>query len=411
MDMEKLNGIVEPLLVWFGDNARVLPWREQPLPYYVWVSEIMLQQTRVEAVKPFFARFIEALPDVASLAACPEEKLLKLWEGLGYYNRVRNMQKAAQLVMERYDGRLPDTYEELLALPGIGSYTAGAVASIAYGRAVPAVDGNVLRVISRISGDDQDVMKQSVRKQYEEALRGVMERVWPEDSQQKRGQTDLPEEQTRINGSTGENPGQKVMRGNTPGTFNQALMELGATVCLPNGAPDCDGCPVRQICYARANGCQMELPVKAAKKARRIEQRTVLVIRDSEHAMIRRRPAKGLLAGLYELPNLEGHLTQEEVLDQVRSWGFSSIRIRQLPEAKHIFSHIEWQMTGYMVLVEDLEEADRSAGHAAPENEGVLFIEPQHTEREYPIPAAFAAYTKYLSIRLGQEKYREIEVE
>lgn len=370
MNTERLEKIAEPLLAWFADNARVLPWREQPLPYYVWVSEIMLQQTRVEAVKPFFARFTQALPDAAALASCREEQLLKLWEGLGYYNRVRNMQKAAQIVMERYEGCLPDSYEELLSLPGIGSYTAGAIASIAYGQAVPAVDGNVLRVVSRLTGDDQDIMKQSVRKQYEDSLRPVM-----------------PKER--------------------PGTFNQALMELGATVCLPNGAPECGKCPVQDICYAREHGCQMELPVKAAKKARRPEQRTVLVIRDSEHALIRRRPKQGLLAGLYELPNLEGHLTQEDALDYVQQCGFSPIRIMPLPSAKHIFSHIEWQMTGYMVLVEDTDGLPEKMGNVQPENSHALFIEPQRTQQEYPIPAAFAAYTEYLSIRLGQEKYRE----
>ena len=407
MDTERLSKIAGPLLEWFAEHARTLPWREQPLPYYVWVSEIMLQQTRVEAVKPFFARFTEALPDVAALADCPEERLLKLWEGLGYYNRVRNMQKAARMVMEQYGGELPRTYEELLLLPGIGSYTAGAVASIACGQAVPAVDGNVLRVISRITGDTGDVMKQPVRKGYEEALRLIM-----------------PKEQ--------------------PGAFNQALMELGATVCLPNGAPACERCPVRALCYAREHGCALELPVKTAKKARRIEPRTVLVIRDSEHALIRKRPPRGLLAGLYELPNEEGHLTQEEALAYVEAQGFSAIRILPLAPAKHIFSHIEWQMTGYMVLVEDRSasaqksEADGAEALAFGEVEKdeveaaffceaekggaetsgrqragqkLLWVEPQKTERQYPIPAAFAAYTRYLSIRLGQEKYRETEVE
>ena len=371
MDTERLEKIAGPLLDWFAVNARVLPWREQPLPYYVWVSEIMLQQTRVEAVKPFFARFIQSLPDVVALARCPEDQLLKLWEGLGYYNRVRNMQKAAQMVMEKYGGCLPDTYGELLSLPGIGSYTAGAIASIAYGQAVPAVDGNVLRVISRISGDDQDIMKQSVKKQYEDNLRSIM-----------------PKEQ--------------------PGAFNQALMELGATVCLPNGAPECGTCPVSGVCYAKEHGCQMALPVKAAKKPRRPEQRTVLVIRDSDHALIRKRPKHGLLAGLYELPNVEGHMTQEEALSYVQKCGFSPIRVTQLPAAKHIFSHIEWQMIGYMVLVEDMEGLPGDGHLLQAENSQALFIEPRRTQQEYPIPAAFAAYTEYLSIKLGQDKYREM---
>ena len=372
MDTERLNGIVVPLLDWFRKNARVLPWREQPLPYYVWVSEIMLQQTRVEAVKPYFARFTEALPDPEALAGCPQEKLLKLWEGLGYYNRVRNMQKAAVILVEKYGGRLPDTDEELLTLPGIGSYTAGAIASIAYGRPVPAVDGNVLRVISRICGSEKDILQQSVKKEVEALLRPMM-----------------PKER--------------------PGDFNQALMELGATVCLPGGVPECSRCPVEQLCFAREKGRQMELPVRSSKKPRRIEKRTVLLIRDSKRAAVRRRPSKGLLAGLYELPNYPGYLSRDEALKLVWNSGFSPIRILPLEPAKHIFSHVEWQMQGYMVLVEDVNEEKLLKGERNPGEEPgqLLFVETETAEREYPVPAAFAAYVKYLNIRLGQEKYKE----
>ena len=327
-----LEQIVEPLLGWFGEHARILPWREQPQPYRVWVSEIMLQQTRVEAVKPFFERFTQALPDVRSLAECPEDKLLKLWEGLGYYNRVRNMQKAAQNMVEFYDGEMPADYEKLLGLPGIGPYTAGAVASIAFEIPVPAVDGNVLRVITRITQNDGDILKQSVKRQVEEELLAVM----------PKGRS---------------------------GAFNQALMELGATVCVPNGAPKCEECPLSGVCLAHQN-----------------------------RAAIRKRPAKGLLAGLYELPNLSGWLSQDEVLDWLKQEGLSPIRIRRLSDAKHIFSHIEWHMTGYVVLVEELENYS---------GKDMLFIEPKRTEEEYPIPAAFSAYTAYLQIRLGQEKYDE----
>lgn len=236
-----LEQIVEPLLGWFGEHARILPWREQPQPYRVWVSEIMLQQTRVEAVKPFFERFTQALPDVRSLAECPEDKLLKLWEGLGYYNRVRNMQKAAQNMVEFYDGEMPADYEKLLGLPGIGPYTAGAVASIAFEIPVPAVDGNVLRVITRITQNDGDILKQSVKRQVEEELLAVM----------PKGRS---------------------------GAFNQALMELGATVCVPNGAPKCDECPLSGLCLAHQNGKEMDYPKKAQKKPRKIEKKTVLVL-------------------------------------------------------------------------------------------------------------------------------------
>ena len=366
MDKERLQQIADPLLAWFAEHARKLPWRVQPTAYRVWVSEIMLQQTRVEAVKPFYARFMEELPDVADLAACPEDRLLKLWEGLGYYSRVRNMQKAARIVCEQYGGVMPTDYETLFALPGIGSYTAGAIASIAGGEAAPAVDGNVLRVVTRICESRADITKQSVKKKVEADLRQV-----------------IPKDQ--------------------PGAFNQAMMDLGATVCVPNGAPDCAACPVRQFCLSGADDSWTEIPVKAPKKPRRIEERTVFVIRDTERAVIQKRPKKGLLAGLYELPNVKGHLSADEALLAVRQMGFSPIRIRSLPEARHIFSHIEWQMQGYLVLVEDADAGEVYVP-LGPAQE-LLFVEPSRTERDYPIPAAFAAYVTSLNILLGQEKY------
>lgn len=358
MKKEELEQMVEPLLEWFRKHARVLPWREEPLPYYVWVSEIMLQQTRVEAVKPYFLRFIQALPRIGDLADCPEEKLLKLWEGLGYYNRVRNMQKAARLVMENYSGCLPADYEELLKLPGIGSYTAGAIASIAYGIPVPAVDGNVLRVICRICEIQEDITRQAVKRKIE----AMVAEIEPQ---------------------------------NRAGAFNQAMMELGATVCLPNGMPDCEACPVAKLCQARLHQTIDQIPKKKPKQQRRIEERTVLVVRDEVHTLIRKRPERGLLSGLYELPNLEGHLSEEQVLDYLKGEHFAPIQIQPLEPAKHIFSHVEWHMIGYLVLVEEMEAAEK-----------FLVIEPGRTEEEYPIPAAFAAYARYLQIRLGQEKYR-----
>lgn len=362
MTNEELKQIVEPLLSWFQEHARILPWREQPLPYYVWVSEIMLQQTRVEAVKPFFARFIQALPDVEALANCPEDRLLKLWEGLGYYNRVRNMQKAALCVMREYGGHLPADYEKLKKLPGIGSYTAGAVASIAYGIPAPAVDGNVLRVLSRIMESEGDIAKASVKAEFEARVMEVIPKT-------------------------------------CPGAFNQALMELGATVCLPNGQPECGRCPAAEWCLARKHGRTDELPKKSGAKKRRIEEKTVLVMRDGVYTVLKKRPEKGLLAGLYELPNLEGHLKEEELLRYLKREEIRAVRILPLPEAKHIFSHVEWRMTGYLILTEDLEPLRG--------NSPFLIVEPERTEQEYPIPAAFAVYARYLQILLGQEKYRE----
>ena len=287
--------------------------------------------------------------------------MLKLWEGLGYYNRVRNLQKAAQILMEEYGGEMPEDYEKVLALPGIGSYTAGAVLSISYGLPIPAVDGNVLRVISRIQRNDEDILKQSVKKKMETDLAAIM----PKDR---------------------------------AGAFNQALMELGATVCVPNGPAKCEECPLGELCEAHKAHCEADYPKKAPKKPRKIEERTVLVIKDGAKAAIRRRPQKGLLAGLYELPNLPGHLEKEEVLRYLKEQNLKPVRILPLMSAKHIFSHVEWHMIGYEIRVEELEG---DAGN------GFLFVEPQRTQKEYPIPAAFAAYAEHLAIRLGQEKYQQ----
>ena len=308
----ELKPLAEPLLRWFAGHARVLPWRDDSSPYRVWVSEIMLQQTRVEAVKPYFERFIRVLPTVADLAECPEDELLKLWEGLGYYNRVRNMQKAAIQVMEEYGGELPDTYEELLKLKGIGQYTAGAVASIAYGRYVPAVDGNVLRVLSRVTADDTDIMCQSFKTAVRDALMQMFAGL-----------------------TVSETLRARLFRGNVPGAVNQALMELGATVCLPNGVPLCGDCPWEGDCLARQEGRTGELPVRSRTKVRRCEDRTVLIIRDGDRVAIRKRPQKGLLAGLYELPNVEGHLDEDEVLALVKRMHLAPLRIKRLADAKH----------------------------------------------------------------------------
>lgn len=356
-----MKKIVQPLILWYDVNKRPLPWREKEDPYVIWISEIMLQQTRVEAVKPYYQRFIKALPQISDLAKCPEEQLLKLWEGLGYYNRVRNMQKAANQVIEQYDGVLPADYEALKGLSGIGSYTAGAIASIAYKIPVPAVDGNVLRVLARLRADDRDITKGMVRRQVEMDLLEIM----PQDE---------------------------------PGKFNQALMELGATVCVPNGAPFCDRCPLADQCEAAKAGTMMEYPVKGKAKARRIEQHTILVILDGSRAAICKRPAKGLLAGLYEFPNLPGHLTEEEVLQQVKDWGLAPLHIRKLPDAKHIFSHVEWHMTGYAVRIAEIENNSEQK---------LLFAQTEQVEREYPLPAAYASYAGYLNLRLGQEKYED----
>lgn len=349
----ELRNIVKPLVNWYRENKRDLPWRHNPDAYRVWISEIMLQQTRVEAVKGYYDRFLKALPTVKDLAEAEEDKLLKLWEGLGYYNRVRNMQKAAQQIMVDHSGRFPDTYEEILQLKGIGNYTAGAISAFAYGIPKPAVDGNVLRVISRITGSYEDIMKQSVRKKIESAL----EQVIPTDA---------------------------------ASDFNQGLIELGAIVCVPNGGPKCEQCPVKEYCIAHAENLTAEIPVKKKAKARKIEERTVLIFKDGKQIAIRKRPAKGLLAGLYEFPNLEGKLSMDEVTEYSKKIGLMPVRVQKLPEAKHIFSHIEWHMTGYEVTVDELEKTNEK---------GFLFIHPEQIKKEYSIPSAFEKYTEYAGIR------------
>ena len=354
--LDSLDRIAAPLLAWYDSGRRILPWREEPTPYHVWLSEIMLQQTRVEAVKPYYDRFLQALPDIESLAAADEEKLLKLWEGLGYYNRARNLKKAAQSLVSEYGGRMPDDYEINLSLPGIGSYTAGAISSIAFGKAYPAVDGNVLRILARLRTDERDILQAGVKKSVEEELADVM----PKDR---------------------------------PGDFNQALMELGAMVCIPNGAPKCDVCPWKELCRARAQGITGEFPKKAGKKPRSIEKKTILVIQDAERVALRKRPEKGLLAGLYEFPSMKGNCEEERVLAYLRELGLLPLRIRALPPAKHVFTHKEWHMTGFLIRVDEL--ADRGGRQ---EGEGLIFVDPKETRTNYPIPSAFAAYAEQVEM-------------
>lgn len=343
----QLKETVQPLVEWFRENQRDLPWRKRMDAYRVWISEIMLQQTRVEAVKPYYERFLKELPDVKALAEVPEDRLLKLWEGLGYYNRARNLKEAACQIMEKYGGRFPETYEEIRGLKGIGNYTAGAVSSFVYGVRKPAVDGNVLRVVTRITADGSDITKAGTRTKVE---RGV-EEVIPEES---------------------------------AGDFNQSLIELGAIVCVPNGEPKCGICPVSGICLAHAQGRETEFPVKAKKKERRIEKRTVLVFRDNEKTAVRKRPDTGLLAGLYEFPGTEGHLKQSEVVRYAKSLGLMPIRIKKLGSAKHIFSHVEWHMIGYEITVDELEQN--------MEQNTVLFADIRELKEHYPMPSAFDAY-------------------
>jgi A/G-specific adenine glycosylase len=340
--------LVEPLLTWYGRNARVLPWREQPVPYWVWISEIMLQQTRLEVVLPYFHRFVERLPDIPALAEAEEGLLLKLWEGLGYYNRARNLQKAARIVTERHGGRLPASYQHLLALPGIGEYTAGAIASIAYHIPVPAVDGNVLRVMARILGCRADIAQPQVRK----ALGAAVEAMLPRER---------------------------------PGDFNQAMMDLGAMVCLPKTSPGCNLCPLQAGCAGYRQKIADKLPVKSPPRSRTVQQKTVLVLVARGKILLRRRPEAGLLAGLWEFPNLDGRLGAENVAALLGEWGLRPLSVRKLEEAQHVFTHIKWQMQGYLVYVAD----------ALPVRDS-LWVDEGALREKYALPSAFRAYARHL---------------
>ena len=339
---EQLARCTEPLLRWYRMNRRDLPWRREPTPYRVWVSEIMLQQTRIEAVIPYYERFMAELPELASLAAVPEERLLKLWEGLGYYSRARNLKKAAQLVTEKYGGELPGTAEELRKLPGIGDYTAGAIASIAFGQPEPAVDGNVLRVVMRLTACSDDVLEQKTRRRVAQQLRTV----YP--------------------------------HGREAGLLTEALMELGETLCVPNGEACCAACPLRALCLAGERGEAGNYPSRNAKKERRLEEKTVLLPHCGDHWALRRRAEKGLLAGLWEFPTLEGRLSATELAERLEP-----AKIVPCGEAKHIFTHIEWHMTGYIA------ELERESGEYVWETAETI-------RQSYAIPTAFKAYLKKL---------------
>ncbi len=306
--MKKLPGA---LLPWYRDNKRDLPWRRDREPYHVWLSEIMLQQTRVEAVKGYYARFLAALPTIEDLSQCDDDALHKLWEGLGYYSRVRNLKKAAQVVMEQYGGTFPGEYTDILALPGIGEYTAGAISSICFDKPTPAVDGNVLRVISRILNDDTPIDLPAQKKKVQQLLA----EIYPEAA----------------------------------GDFTQALMELGATICGPNKLPDCGNCPCKDFCEAYRAGTAESLPVKLPKKGRKEEDRTVFILSCDGRYALEKRPNKGLLAGLWQFPNTAGKLEVEAALKKVEEMGIKPRDILRQVEKKHIFTHIQWNMRGIYI--------------------------------------------------------------
>ncbi len=314
-----LSSLPDALLPWYEAHHRVLPWRETREPYRIWLSEIMLQQTRVEAVKGYYTRFLQAVPTVAALAECPDDTLHKLWEGLGYYSRVRNLKKAAGIIMSEYGGIFPQEYTQVLALPGIGEYTAGAICSIAFNLPTPAVDGNVLRVVSRLTDDPSPIDLPATKAKVRQAL----EQVYPPDA----------------------------------GTFTQALMELGATLCGPNWKPQCVDCPCQSFCLGNLSGSAERLPVKSPKKAKRQEERTVFILCCEGRYALRRRPEQGLLAGLWEFPNVSGCLDTRQALSAVEQLGLKPTQLLREVSRTHIFTHIQWNMRGIYLEVAQPAEA------------------------------------------------------
>ncbi len=340
---------IEALLAWYRQNRRMLPWRVDPTPYHVWLSEVMLQQTRVEAVIGYYGRFIEALPEVADLALADEEHLLKLWEGLGYYSRVRNLQRAAQMIMREYGGVLPGDYEELKRLPGVGDYTAGAIGSIVFGLPTPAVDGNVLRVWTRHAADPMDIALPAAKKTVFEALRTVYPTRNPD-----------------------------------AGDLTQALMALGQQICTPSAHPDCGRCPMRESCAAYRMGKQADYPVKSAKRPKRIEQRTVFLVQSEGKIALKKRPEKGLLAGLWELPGTDGWLDSDGARRWISDIGAHAKSVDPAPDAKHVFTHVEWHMRAWSIALDSCADI--------PENMEFVWATPDELESRYALPSAFSKW-------------------
>ena len=342
--LELLPGL---LLPWYKEHKRDLPWRQDREPYHVWLSEIMLQQTRVEAVKNYYTRFLKQLPTIEALATVEEAQLLKLWEGLGYYSRARNLHKAAKLILEKYGGIFPTGDADIRTLPGIGDYTAGAIASICFNRKTPAVDGNVLRVLSRFCADYGCVDDAAVKKRFAHALQAV----YPREA----------------------------------GDFTQALMELGATVCLPNGQPLCQSCPLQAHCEARRTDEIHHLPVRAEKKKRRQEDLTVFLLSCDDRIALSCRPDTGLLAGLYEFPNLPGRLSAEQIIQTAENWGLEPQYLEKTVGRKHIFTHIQWNMTGARV-------------HCALRAPRFIWVTREELRSDYALPTAFRQFLEDMEL-------------
>ncbi len=335
----------EELLYWYDHEYIILPWREDKDPYKIWVSEIMLQQTRVEAVIPFFERFIKRLPTIKDLATIEEDELMKLWQGLGYYRRVKNMQIAAKQLLEDFDGVMPKSTKELMQLKGIGEYTAGAISSIAFDQVAPAVDGNILRIFARLFGVKEDIRSSKTRKE----LTNIYTPYIPS---------------------------------HRPGDFNQALMDLGRKICTPSKNPKCEECPLSSHCIAYQHDLQETIPFLSKKKARKKQQITVLIFIKNQKVWIRKRPVTGLLSSLYEYTTIDNHLDENDIIN---NYSLNDVIINRLPDSKHIFTHIEWDIKAYLIKTK-LSKVDDVG----------FYVDIEELKTTYSIPTAFKTYTNWL---------------
>lgn len=333
---------------WFLKNRRILPWRRDKNPYHVWISEVMLQQTRIEAVISYYERFMEALPDVFSLAMVSEDKLLKLWEGLGYYNRARNLKKAAIKIVEEYGGIFPTTYSEIIQLPGIGEYTASAISSICFGENQVTVDGNVMRVFTRFYNDSSNISKDSIKKKIHNTLLSM------------------------ISGDAGN--------------FNEGLMELGEVICIPNGMPKCDVCPLKEGCLSYQNSNYYLFPVKDEKKVKEEVDMTVIIPIWQGKTLVRKRKSPGLLHNLYEFPNMVGNKSVEEVREWSLEFGIVE-NIKKSIYYTHVFTHKKWKMQAYFVTFESVNCQD-------------MFYRISEVEERFALPTAFSPFLYQLKEEL-----------
>ena len=353
----------DALLGWYRKNKRSFPWRDTGDPFDVWVSEIMLQQTRTEAVIGYFERFKKQIKDIEALSMIEEGQLLRLWEGLGYYSRARSLRKCALTLTERYGGKIPEDYEALLKLPGIGPYTAGAIMSIGFGRPYAAVDGNVLRVLSRYFALWEDIRLDSVRKSLEGCITDFYER-------------------------------EKIQDPSYIKDLSQAFMDLGAMICIPNGQTRCEDCPLHKNCAAFCGSLTDQIPYRSKPKARKIVRRTLFIIRNGDTFLLRKRPDKGLLAGLYEFKGIDERLDRKQVNELLNREGYDPLRVKKLPEAKHVFSHVEWHMDAYEIQIGNWD---------VPLKEDEVLVDKQELQK-LAIPSAFKTYIDHYGLREERER-------